>query len=87
MPKPTTTPSQERYVPGDKGDERSIESRVRALEFGNQRELGIVQGLLIGAGVPNNNVGSNGMFYFRTDGGAGSCLYQRRGGVWVATGA
>lgn len=38
-------------------------------------------------GVPNNAFGANGDFVFRSDGGAGTCIYQKRGGVWVATGA
>jgi hypothetical protein len=87
MPKPTTTPSQERYVPGARDDPRALNSRLNALEFGNQRELSVVSQILVNAGVPNNNVGTNGQFYLRTDGGAGSCIYQKRGGVWVATGA
>jgi hypothetical protein len=40
-----------------------------------------------GTGVPNNAMGNNGDVYYRQDGGAGSCIYQRRAGVWVATGA
>jgi hypothetical protein len=40
-----------------------------------------------GTGVPSNSVGANGDFYFRSDGGAGTCIYQKRIGVWVATGA
>lgn len=38
-------------------------------------------------GPPSNAVGQNGDFAFRDDGGAGTCIYQRRAGVWVATGA
>lgn len=40
-----------------------------------------------GTGVPNNANGANGDFYFRSDGGAATCLYQKRAGAWVATGA
>lgn len=39
-----------------------------------------------GSGVPAMTA-TNGSFYFRTDGGAGSCIYQRRAGAWVATAA
>jgi hypothetical protein len=38
-------------------------------------------------GPPPNTVGQNGDFAFRDDGGAGTCIYQRRAGSWVATGA
>lgn len=44
-------------------------------------------GIFAGTGVPNNANGNNGDFYFRSDGGAGTCIYQRRAGAWVATGA
>jgi hypothetical protein len=44
-------------------------------------------GMYAGTGVPNNANGANGDFYFRSDGGVGSCIYQRRAGSWVATGA
>lgn len=44
-------------------------------------------GLHAGTGVPNNANGNNGDFYFRSDGGAGSCIYQKRAGAWAATGA
>lgn len=47
----------------------------------------VATGLLAGTGVPTNSVGQNGDFYFRSDGGAGTAIYQRRGGVWVATAA
>lgn len=44
-------------------------------------------GWLGGTGVPAAGVGNNGDFYIRSDGGAGTCIYQKRAGVWVATGA
>jgi len=44
-------------------------------------------GIYVGTGVPLNTSGNNGSFYFRSDGGAGTCLYQKRAGVWVATAA
>lgn len=53
--------------------------RVQALETGG--------GVLSGAGVPANSVGLDGQIYVRTDGGAGSTIYQRRSGAWVATNA
>lgn len=40
-----------------------------------------------GTGAPNNADGGNGDFYFRSDGGAATCLYQKRAGAWAATGA
>lgn len=38
-------------------------------------------------GVPPNALGQDGDVAFRRDGGAGTVIYQRRAGVWVATGA
>jgi hypothetical protein len=39
--------------------------------------------LWAGSGAPNNSNGSNGDIYFRSDGGAGTTIYQRRSGAWV----
>lgn len=41
-------------------------------------------GLYAGPGVPDPAFGANGDFYFRSNGGAGSSIYQNRVGVWVA---
>lgn len=38
-------------------------------------------------GVPSAALGANGDAAWRTDGAAGACLYQKRAGAWVATGA
>lgn len=46
-----------------------------------------VSQLWVTTGVPNNLAGSNGDFALRSDGGAGTCIYQKRAGAWVATGA
>lgn len=43
--------------------------------------------LYICTGVPNNANGANGDFALRSDGGAATCIYQKRAGAWVATGA
>lgn len=43
--------------------------------------------LYSGTGVPAVGLGNNGAFYLRNDGGAGTCIYQKRAGAWVATGA
>lgn len=40
--------------------------------------------LLSGTGVPAAGLGKNGDVYVRSDGGAGTALYQKRAGVWVA---
>lgn len=59
-------------------------------QFYPATEAGAAQtasGIFAGTGVPNNANGNNGDFYFRSDGGAGTCIYQRRAGAWVATGA
>lgn len=40
-------------------------------------------GIYAGTGAPNNADGNNGDFYFRSDGGAGTTIYQRRAGAWV----
>lgn len=39
--------------------------------------------LTCGTGVPNNADGQNGWFYFRSDGGSLTSVYQKRAGVWV----
>lgn len=39
--------------------------------------------LYAGAGVPNNANGTNGDFYFRSDGAAGTFIYQKSGGTWT----
>jgi hypothetical protein len=43
--------------------------------------------LYFGSGVPAFAPNADGDIFFRTDGGAGSTIYQRRTGAWVATGA
>lgn len=40
-------------------------------------------GLLAGEGAPSNGNGNNGDFYFRSDGGALTTIYQKRAGTWV----
>jgi hypothetical protein len=40
-------------------------------------------GIYIGAGVPNNSLGTNGDFFFQSDGTPGSRYYHRESGVWV----
>lgn len=40
-------------------------------------------GLFAGTGAPSNTDGQNGDFYFRSDGGALTTIYQRRAGAWV----
>jgi hypothetical protein len=40
-------------------------------------------GLLAGEGAPSNGNGNNGDFYFRSDGGALTTIYQKRAGSWV----
>lgn len=36
-----------------------------------------------GTGAPGAGLGSDGDFYFRTDGGALTTIYQKRAGAWV----
>jgi hypothetical protein len=43
--------------------------------------------LFSGAGAPASAQGANGDLYLRTDGGAGTTIYQKRAGAWVATAA
>ena len=38
-------------------------------------------------GVPPASLGANNDYAFRNDGAAGACIYQKRAGAWVATGA
>ena len=46
--------------------------------------LTTLTGLLAGNGVPGAGLGSNGDFYFRYDGGAGTFIYHKAGGAWTA---
>lgn len=46
--------------------------------------VSVVSGLRYGAGVPNNADGSNGNFYFRSDGAAGTFIYHKAAGAWTA---
>lgn len=39
--------------------------------------------LTFGTGVPNNANGSNGDFYFRSDGSAGTFIYHKAAGSWT----
>lgn len=39
--------------------------------------------LYAGTGVPNNANGANGDYYLRSDGGAGTAVYQKVAGAWV----
>jgi hypothetical protein len=55
-----------------------------------QRPLGFPFGngtVYFVTGVPVNAIGINGDIAFRTDGGAGTTMYHRRLGIWVATAA
>lgn len=36
-----------------------------------------------GTGAPSNGDGSNGWIYIRSDGGASTTIYHKRGGTWV----
>lgn len=40
-------------------------------------------GIYANTGAPNNTNGNNGDIYFRSDGGAGTTMYQKRAGSWV----
>lgn len=40
--------------------------------------------LSIGAGVPASSLGNNGDVYIRSNGTAGSVIYQKAAGVWTA---
>ena len=39
--------------------------------------------LWAGSGAPNDTNGANGDFYFRSDGGTGTWLYNRASGTWT----
>ena len=43
-------------------------------------------GIYAGSGAPNNANGTNGDYYFRSDGtqAGNTCIYHREGGTWVA---
>lgn len=46
--------------------------------------VSVVSGLRYGAGVPNNADGTNGNYYFRSDGGVGTYIYHKVAGAWAA---
>ena len=43
----------------------------------------VVCHLTAGSGAPSNGDGINGDIYFRSDGGGGTAVYQKRAGAWV----
>ena len=50
-------------------------------------DAGLVQTaskIFAGNGAPNNANGSDGDFYFRGNGGAGTFVYHKAGGAWTA---
>ena len=51
---------------------------------GLSKEQYYTSGLYRGSGVPNNSLGSNGDYYFRTNGGVGTHIYFKTGGSWTA---
>lgn len=64
-------------------DQNSV-SFTRPIAPGNGSNIGPL--LYGGAGQPSLTA-PDGSFYFRSDGAAGACIYQRRGGQWLATNA
>ena len=69
-----------------RGDADALHAVSRApLRLGNGKGVG--SSLFSGSGVPAATLGNNNDFFFRTDGGVGSCLYQKRSASWIATGA
>lgn len=47
----------------------------------------IIGPLIGGAGVPAASLGTDGSYYFRSDGTAGAFIYHKAAGVWTATAA
>lgn len=72
-------------------DDRTLDQASYAFrEIIGQKPLGFPFGkgtVYFVTGVPVNSVGKDGDIAFRTDGGAGTTMYQRRAAVWVATAA
>lgn len=58
------------------GEVATLQGQVTALLARNQ--------ILNGAGVPAAGLGNNGDLYINNTGGAGTNLYGKRGGAWVA---
>lgn len=44
----------------------------------------VTSGLYRGTGVPDNLLGQDGDYYFRTDAGVGTHIYFKAAGVWAA---
>lgn len=69
----------------------NVATNAAAFRFGH----GTIQGAIfsIGTGAPGaanpitTGIPPNGSIYLRTDGGAGTTIYQVRAGAWVATAA
>ncbi len=55
--------------------------------FGLTLGAGGLNSYLSIGGPPPNTIGNQGELALRQDGGAGTTLYQKRAGAWVATGA
>lgn len=47
------------------------------------RSLGDIEGVYLRDGVPSNDLGANGEFYFRRD-GTTDVIYHKQSGSWVA---
>ena len=62
-------------------------TRTPKLTLMQQAGTGGTCTLFASLGVPAVGLGVNGDFCLRQDGSAGTCLYQKRAGAWVATGA
>lgn len=71
------------HVRGD-ADALHVVSRA-PFRLGNGQGVG--SSLFSGSGVPPDTLGNNNDFFLRTDGGVGTCIYQKRAASWVATGA
>lgn len=73
------------YTAGGGNMAYNVTNSNAKLGGGFSNDLGV--SLIIGSGVPASGVGANGDTYFRTDGAAGTFIYQKRAGAWVASSA
>jgi hypothetical protein len=63
--------------------EKAFFNSLGGLSLGAPSAAWTTNAMYSGTGAPNNSYGSDGDFYFRRDGGAGTTIYHKRTGTWT----